>query len=205
MTIKPDEPWGRVVARPRGLVDAHSDAELASLLAVPGDRTCPGVIARGGDLAKTLGAPTVDRRTTVNELPVDLVEVRAGAATVTACAHVVIRSPWWRGGWWRGPIVLVMNAEFIDEWDVAPRGHPNDGRLEVFEVDATFGVRQRVEALRRLPAATHVPHPAITTRSIRSATWNFTRPMTVVVDGRRQPTARAVSVTVVADAATVYA
>ena len=78
-----------------------------------------------------------------------------------------------------------MNAEFIGEWDIAPRGHPNDGRAEVFDVDASMSVRERLAARRRLPTGTHVPHPKIRTRSIRSDVWQFERPLEVTVDGRR--------------------
>ena len=109
------------------------------------------------------------------------------------------------GSWWRGEIVVVMNAEFLGDAEVAPRGHPNDGRVEVFEVDGRFGVRQRLAARRRARTATHVPHPLIRTRSVRSADWSFASPMSVVVDGVRAGTARDVAVAVVADAAVVYA
>jgi diacylglycerol kinase family enzyme len=105
----------------------------------------------------------------------------------------------------RGPVVLVMNAEFIGEWDVAPRGHPNDGRIEVVEAGRDLGIRQRLAARRRLPAAAHLPHPRITTRSVRTARWDFGAPMAVRIDGIAAGTARSVEVTVVPDAAVVHA
>ena len=170
MTIKPGEPWGRTIDRPIDLVVVAGDRRARTTPCV--DRVTvavgPPVFAVDGDLARTLGGPLIDGRPTVNELPVDLVDVRldGGAVTATACAHVVIRNRWWRGGWWRGSVVVVMNAEFIGEWDVAPRGHPNDGRVEIFEIGSTFGVRHRWQARRRLRSATHVPHPGIATRSV---------------------------------------
>jgi diacylglycerol kinase family enzyme len=98
-----------------------------------------------------------------------------------------------------------MNVEFIGEWDIAPRGHPNDGRVEVVDVDASMSVRERLAARRRLPTGTHVPHPSIATKSVRSGSWQFERPVDVVVDGRRVDRASALSIDVLADAATVYA
>lgn len=208
MTIKPGEPWGRTIDRPIDLVVVAGDAELARHLASARDgRNGPPVFAVDGDFARTLGAPMIDGRLTINELPVDLIDIRldGGAVTATACAHVIISNPWWRGGWWRGSVVVVMNAEYIGEWDVAPRGHPNDGRVEVFEIGSTFGVRMRWQARRRVRSATHVPHPGIDTRTVRTASWSFGKPMSIAVDGRRIGSAAAVEVTVAPDAAVVYA
>jgi hypothetical protein len=208
MTIKPGEPWGRTVDRPVDLVVVAGDPELARSLASTRDgQDGPPVFAVDGDLARTLGAPSPEGRLTVNELPVDLIDVRldGGVVTATACAHVVITNPWWRGGWWRGSVVVVMNAEYIGEYDVAPRGHPNDGRVEIFEVGSEFGARLRRQARRRARSATHVPHPGIGTRTVRAASWTFGTPMIVSVDGRRIGSATVVEVTVTPDAAVVYA
>lgn len=203
MTIERGEPWGRLVPRPDGLVTVEGDAALAAAVTMPGHAP---VTVRTGDLARSLGVVGAAVPDTVNELPIDLVHVGLdGAAPLTACAHVVARSPWMRGHGWRGPILAVMNAEFIGDWDVAPRGHPNDGRVETFAVDPAMSVRQRLSARRRLRSATHVPHPQVTVRSVRSATWTFPYPLEVVVDGRRVGRARAIDVTVVPDAAVVYA
>jgi diacylglycerol kinase family enzyme len=146
-------------------------------------------------------------RPTVNEYLIDLLEVRLDGAEepIIACAHVVARSPWGIGHWLRGRILVVMNAEFIGEWDIAPRGHPNDGRVEVVDVDAAMTARERLGARRRLPTGTHVPHPSITTRSVKTGSWQFERPLDVVADGRRVARASSLSIDVLADAATVYA
>lgn len=204
MTIEPGMPWGRQIARPDHLVIVDGDPSLASALARSDGRP---IAVGSGDLARTLGASSQGQQATVNELPVDLVEVRLDDASeaLVACAHVIARSPWSRGHWWRGPILAVMNAEFISDWDVAPRGHPNDGRVEIFEVDASLSMRHRFAARRRLRNGTHVPHPQIVTRSVRHATWSFPRPVVVIVDGRHVGRASSLEITVVPDAALVYA
>jgi hypothetical protein len=203
MTIRPGAPWGREVPRPVDLVIADSDAALVRALAVPDG---PPVAAGSGDLARTLGVRSLEHRRTVNEFPIDLLRVRLDDAEPhMACAHVVMRSPWTGGHWFRGRILVVMNAEFIGEWDVAPRGHPNDGRMEVFDVDASMSVRQRIAARRRLRTGTHVPHPRVGTRSLRTGTWNFARPIEVLVDGRGVGRASRLTVDVEPDAAIVYA
>lgn len=211
MTIGKGTPWGRPIDPPADLVVVDTDADLAARLdARRRDPAAPPVAARAGDMARTLGVAGIAGRQTLNELPIDLLELRLGDddgrfRTLIGCAHVVMRRPWARGGWWRGPVVVVMNAEFIGAWDVAPRGHPNDGRVEVFELDVDLDVRQRIAARRRVRTATHVPHPLITTRSVRRASWSFERAMTVVVDGVAVGAARRVELAVIADAATVLA
>jgi hypothetical protein len=208
MTIKPTQGWGRVVDRPANLVTVADDATLAALLdAIRLNPTLPPVAVGGGDLARTVGG--ADRaaadRSTVNELPIDLLTVRLGNADpVIACAHIVARSPWWRGSWWRGSVLVVMNAEFLGSWDVAPRGHPNDGRVEVFEAGRDLTLRQRLAARKRLRTATHIPHPAITTRSVRQASWTFPRPMAIAIDGRRCGRSTTIDVVVTPDAAIVH-
>ncbi len=209
MTIRPGEPWGRPVARPADLVVMRSDAELASALSH--ERRSP-IGVGGGDLARTLGvtptsAASMATRATVNEYLIDLLHVRLDGAdeAIVGCSHVVARSRWSSGWWLRGRILVVMNAEFIGDWDIAPRGHPNDGRAEVVDVQPSMSVRERLAARRRLPTGTYVPHPRITTRSVRTGSWEFERPLDVVVDGRRVGRASALSVDVIADAAGVYA
>lgn len=203
MTIRPDQAWGRLVPRPDDLHLVGDDRALA--LELSGARR--PVAVSSGDVWRTLGNPTLAGRTTLNELPIDLIEYRLGEqpAPAHACAHLVVRSPWRRGGWLRGPILLVMNCEFRGDWDVAPRGHPNDGRVETFQAEASFGVRDRLAARRRLRTATHVPHPAIATRSIRNGTWTFPAPMVVVADGHTVGQARTLSLAVVPDAGVLLA
>ncbi len=209
MTIKPGEPWGRSVPRPSDLLVANSDADLAATLSQQHERP---VAVAAGDLARTLGviaggSEPIGARQTFHEYPIDLLEVRLDGAEepLVACAHVVARSPWSRAQWLRGQILAVMNAEFIGGWDVAPRGHPNDGRAEVFDVDASMSVRDRFAARRRLLTGTHVPHPRIATRSVRTGSWTFERPLDVIVDGHVVGRASTLALAVVPDAAIVHA
>jgi hypothetical protein len=61
-------------------------------------------------------------------------------------------------------------------------------------------LRQRVQAWRRLPSGTHVPHPAIAVARAASVNWEFGSPLTLHVDGVRRGTVRRLAVTVDADA-----
>jgi hypothetical protein len=97
-------------------------------------------------------------------------------------------------------VVVVMNAEFLGRLDVAPRGHPNDGRAEALWCDEGLAVRQRLTAARRARTGAHVPHPRIHTRSIRRHTWELRRPLEVYADRTRVGTTSTLTVSVRPDA-----
>lgn len=197
MTIGKGETWGSTVERPAELTLVADDAALADVLAAGVEH----VALQGGDMFATVGGRAVGDRRELLRLPLDLLHVAVDDEQARAAvAHVVIRCPWWRGGPFRGPVVVVMNAEFLDGVPMAPRGHPNDGRVEVLEFEPTLRLRQRLAIRRRARSAAHLPHPGIRTRSVRTASWSFDRPMVVVADGVVLGSARRVSVDVVADA-----
>jgi diacylglycerol kinase family enzyme len=146
-----------------------------------------------GDLRRTLGAGSSGP--TMHLVTLDLLHVVADGAEMCAVAHAVARR-----SWWRGRIVGVFNAEHLGRWDVAPRGHPNDGLADVIDVDPTMTRRQRVQAWRRLASGTHVPHPLIGASRTASVSWEFETPLILHVDGIRRGAVRHLAVTVDADA-----
>jgi hypothetical protein len=174
MTIRKGEPWGSEVARPAGLGVAHSDAELAARISA--DPAGDHAVDRG-DLHRTVGAPR-NEGATMQRLPIDVLEVVTDRSQHLAVSHVVIRR-----GWWRGPLVFVGNVGHLGTWNVAPRAHPNDGRFDVVEVDASMRFRDRLEARRRIPTGTHLPHPAISVRTATEWTWSDAGGAHVWVDG----------------------
>jgi hypothetical protein len=203
MTIEKGQPWGATAARPDDIQFLATDAAVAAALT---DGTGHPVALTGGDLHRTVGGRDPGGLDELLELPIDLLHITLdNQPSRPACAHVTMQSPGLRGGWWRGDVVMVMNAEFIGQWHIVARGHPNDGRAEVCAWTSDFGLRQRWEARRRLPGNQHVPHPQIETRSIKQRVWEFETPMRVAIDGVPAGTARRVEVTVEADAATIYA
>jgi hypothetical protein len=174
--IRKGEPWGVPMARPSDLVVAGSDAELAELVT----RDAAGVYGlRAGDLHRSLGAPP--ERATMQLLPLDALLVRLDDEEALAVAHVVARN-----GWWHCPLLAAVNCAYVGEWNVAPRAHPNDGRFDVVEVSADMSSRQRLQARRRLPLGTHLPHPDIAMRTAESMAWTFDEPRDVYLDGIRR-------------------
>lgn len=186
------------MSRPDALHVARDDAELATAIDTPG---IDAIAVAAGDLHRTIGARPIAERTELQQLPIDVLRVRLDGGTErTAVAHLTATRPNRAGGWLRGEVLIVMNAEFLGELDLAPRGHPNDGRAESLLLDAGTPLRQRLAIRRRARTGTHLPHPAVTSRSIRSATWEFQRPMVVRLDHTVVGTATTVEVDVDADA-----
>lgn len=201
--IDKGRPWGREMARPSEIVCVRSDAELADLIAdrlgspAPPSPAAPAITLGAGDLARTLGTAGAIGDT-VRSVDLDAVRYRTDSHHGWAVAHLVARSR--RAGWLAGPILAVMNAEYRGRWDVVGRGHPNDGRVEIVEVDASMTVRQRLQARRRLATGTHLPHPSISVRSTSAARWDFASPRGLWVDDRYRGMIRWLEIEVVADA-----
>jgi diacylglycerol kinase family enzyme len=83
---------------------------------------------------------------------------------------------------------------------VAPRGHPNDGRLDVLEVGPDFGLGDRWKARSRLRTGTHVPHPGITERHVSALQVELAPGTRVWLDGEPIGPARSLSIRLEPDA-----
>ena len=199
MTVEKGVPWGSPGRLPPDAVLARTDREASHAVErARMERRDPPVIGLlGGDLCRTLGGRGDEARLRGDEValaPADVGEVLLDGRVRFFVAHVVVRK-----GWWRGAVVAAMNAEYLGRWDVAPRGHPGDGVLEVVEVDASMGVGQRWKAWRRLPAGAHLPHPAITVRRVPAIQLDVAG-LGVWLDGEKQPAANALSIRLKPDA-----
>lgn len=202
MTIRKGDVWGEPGPLPDEGVVVHSDraARQAVTAARRAARPVPPLGLLGGDLARTCGATGHEDRLrgpAAQRLPVDLGEVLVDGTLHFFVAHLVARR-----SWWRGPVVAAMNAEFLGDWDVAPRAHPGDGRLDLVEADLPLG--ERWKARSRLPAGAHVPHPGITVRRVKAVQLDLAPGTRVWLDGDPVGPARSLSIRVVPDALTVH-
>jgi hypothetical protein len=166
--IKHGQEWGSNSLAPDDLVVVTADAGLAKAIS-DGYRN---ITVAGGDMWRTIGAhsQTAVPGESARCLPIDVMDVHCQLVDGTmvsriAVAHVVIRRSNIRGGWLRGPVTVIANAQFLGHWDIAPRGHPNDGRVEITQVDPSMSLRQRLSARSRIKTGAHVPHPSIAVRS----------------------------------------
>ncbi len=200
MTIEKGRDWGTVGPAPADLVLVRSDAEArAALEAARRDSTpLPPLGLLGGDLCRTLGGRGDEGR--LRDAPT-LATVDLGVVLLDGRIHLCVAHMVLRRSWWRGRVVAVMNAQHVGDWDVAPRSHPGDGRLDLLDADLSLG--DRWKARRRLPQGTHVPHPGITQRRITAWTAELDQPTPAWLDGERVAEARTVAVRVEPDAVQV--
>lgn len=200
MTIAKGELWGEPGPLPPGAVVVRSDAEARQVVTTArrAGVEVPALGLLGGDLAKTLGGSGDPERLhspDAMRFPVDVGSVLIDGRLHWFVAHLVARH-----SWWRGRVVVVMNAQFLGSWDVAPKSHPNDGRLDVFDADLPLG--QRWQARRRLPLGTHVPHPGIEQRRVAALQVDLARPTPIWLDGVAVGRARSLSIRAEPDALT---
>ncbi len=202
MTIKKGQQWGERVERPHDLAAMTTDADLARREASDGP-----VGVAGGDIFRSVGSP--GPRSESMCLPIDRLHVSFDDDAAVAVAHVVARQQhrwfgrgcgWW--SWWHGHVLAICNSDYVGQWNVAPRAHPNDGRFDVVEV-VQMTVRARWAARQRLAQGTHVPHPAITVRTATGDTWEFARPMRIWIDGVDRGTCKRLTVTIEPDALSI--
>lgn len=198
MVVEKGQEWGRPGPLPDGAVLVRSDAEARAVVteARRHDHPVPPLGLLGGDLCRTVGGRGVASRLRSGEamrLPVDLGSVLIDGRLHWFVAHLVARR-----SWWRGRVLVAMNAEYLGDWDVAPRGHPGDGQLDL--LDGDLSLTDRLKARRRLPLGTHVPHPGIQQRRVASAQVTFDRPMPIWLDGERVGEATNLSLRIEPDA-----
>lgn len=202
MTIRKGELWGEAAPMPDDGVLVRSDAEARAVVTEARRRSQPvpplGLL--GGDLCRTLGGTGDEARLRSQQamrLPVDIGAVLVDGRLHWFVAHLVAR-----GSWWRGRVVTVMNAQYMGRWDVAPKGHPNDGRLDVLDGDVPLA--QRWQARSRLVTGTHVPHPGIEERRVSAIQLDLVRPTPIRLDGEQIGPASTLSIRTEPDALTCY-
>ena len=156
------------------------------------------------DLARALGLSATSESPGTTELPVDTLRVhrepRPDPAGMTVVNLAVLgHAPQATQAWHRrrpcvveidgrerfagsATGVVVANGQYLQGFDLVPRGHPGDGRLEVHVYCLPPGQRRAMR--RRLPSGTQVPHPAIRTFSGRTVRVRWAQQRPVALDGR---------------------
>ncbi len=223
MTIEKGKDWGAKGDVPVDTPVVDSDAALADLFRVnataDGDTSLggPGLVAllpnnhvprtpreATNGLAKTLGARGTSGVVLGAErtlLPVDLGIVTLNPGTEEQSFLVMAASLVAAGTLWSGVTDAVMNAAFLGDWNVAPSGHPNDGRFDV--IRAEMGISDRIKARQRLPTGSHLPHPDISIRRLKTVEFRPAASAKVWIDGRAYGTVEHIHIAVVPDAVTL--
>ncbi len=175
--------WGNLGEIPDTARGAASDTEAAAIFAEArrANLPVPPVVLSGGDLARTLGVEDSQSVTASQTRAGVQMLVDVGAALIDGRLHWFVAHLVARRTWWRGQLLVAANASFIGRWNAAPRSHPGDGRLDVFDADPPL--RVRLAARRRLPSGTHVPHPRITQRRVNASQYDLLPSLDIYLDG----------------------
>lgn len=178
---------------PPGGVVVASDAEARHVLedARKHGRPFPPIQLTAGDLCRTLGGPANGDVT----FTVDMAEVLIDGRLHLFVAHLVARTPLW------GYAFVVMNAQWLGDWNAGPKAHPNDGLLDTYEARLSPADRLKVE--RRLGHGAHLPHPGIKERRVEALQLDLPRALPIALDGEVVGTGRTLSVRVQPDALTM--
>lgn len=200
MTIEKGRSWGRPAPLPPAGIVVRSDAQARQVLeeARRSGRPYPPLGLVGGDLCRTLAGPGDEgrlRSELAMSFPVDVGQVLVDGRLHLFVAHLVARSRWWTRA------AVAMNAQWVGEWNLGPRAHPDDGLLDTYDCRLQLGDLPKVR--RRLPAGAHLPHPRISERRVASWTVELERALPVWLDGEVADRGRTLAVRVEPDALTV--
>ena len=200
MPISKGSPYGSPGRLPDDGVMADSDAAARAAIeaARHAGRDLPVLGLHAGDLARTLGATGDPDRPCSAEavtFPVDLGEVLIDGRLHFFVAHLVARTRTWSYAF------VAMNAQYLGDWNLGPRAHPNDGLLDTY--DAHLPPNQLLPVRARLHHGAHLPHPGIKERRTAALQVELERPLPVRLDGAGAGRARVISVRAQPDAITV--
>lgn len=199
MTIRKGEEWGTRIKTPFEIRRLASDAELALL-----DPLEFGSLL-SGDICLALGSPKpVQDEEECTLLSIDAMQVSVLSQdgthkTLLASSRIEVGTfiPK-RFGKWR--YVCVTNGGIVDRRNLAPRAHPNDGKLDFISINASMPLRERLRARKRAALGTHIPHPEIAVRQGSHFTLqNLSSRETLFIEGKRFRDWEEVNVTILPD------
>jgi hypothetical protein len=150
-----------------------------------------GVLA--GDLCHTLGGTGQPR----TGFPIDVGEVLVDGRHHYFAAHVVARRNGWRD------FAVAMNAQWIGEWNLGPKAHPNDGIVDAYE--GHLGRFEWRQVRQRLATGSHLPHPRIKPTRSKAVSFEFTKDYDVFIDGDPVARGRHLAIRILPDAIRVVA
>jgi hypothetical protein len=99
--------------------------------------------------------------------------------------------------------LILSNSGLLRGRDVLPRAHPNDGFVDVLEVDPKISIRQRAIAWRRSATGSHLPHPSFRVSRSIDFQWSGS-PAHMIADGVTYKGVVWLQCTVLADAMKLY-
>jgi hypothetical protein len=191
--IRRGQPWGEPSYMSDDVIIVENDLVLA--------RTNPTnrVFLTGGDIARSLGEPQVPAvgsactEVTIDAMVCDIKRNDDQSTLLVAASSVIV------GNYWKGRHLIVSNAGWIGDSNVAPRAHPNDGKVEMLTMHSDMTLRQRFLARRKMNTGVHLPHPDLSSAQISIAVIESKGREILVIDGDKVANWTSISLTVQPD------
>ena len=213
MTISKHGLYGTPVSRPPTLNVLQSDLEIAQH-SVSGHTTTPCTVTNGS-IALSLGISSeMNFRDSVSNQQMTLVDIDLlqidfrtrppSTANSSTSSRIVVagtiaiqhRTP-------LSTCLILSNSGILRSRDVLPRAHPNDGFVDVLEVDPKISIRQRAIAWSRSATGSHLPHPNFRVSRSIDFQWSGS-PARMIADGVTYKGVVWLRCTVLADAMKMY-
>jgi len=213
MTISKHGSYGTPVSRPPTLNVLQSDLEIAQHY-VSGHTATPCTVTNGS-IALSLGISSeMNFRDSVSNQQMTLVDIDLlqidfrtrppSTANSSTSSRIVVagtiaiqhRTP-------LSTCLILSNSGILRSRDVLPRAHPNDGFVDVLEVDPKISIRQRAIAWSRSATGSHLPHPNFRVSRSIDFQWSGS-PARMIADGVTYKGVVWLRCTVLADAMKMY-
>ena len=157
------------------------------------------IFLSGGDIARSLGNPVVPligsacTEVTIDAMQCDITTGNSQSTRVIAASSIVV------GNFWKGRYLIVSNAGWLGDSNVAPRAHPNDGKVEMLTIASHMSLRQRFLARRKMHTGTHLPHPDLSSSQRATHTIDRQNGELLMIDGKNAGDWTSISIAVQPD------
>ena len=209
MTIRKYSDYGVPVPRPSKLIVLDNDLSIANHFTahqhLEPSTVSKGSIAQSLGISRRLTQPDSDSNQQMTRVQIDLLQINYKtrvsddlslslivAGTLAIQQHSVLSTR-----------LILSNSGILQGRDVLPRAHPNDGFVDVLEIDPEISMRQRVTAWRRSFSGSHLPHPRLRVSRAIDFEWSG-HPSKMVADGVAYKGVVWLQCTVIPDAMSIY-
>lgn len=208
MTIRSGRDWGELVDRPSNLHvmidDRHADDFLDSNLDL--GAPAPNMAIVSSEFARTLGLSGANAQNSkMLCTPFDLIEATIFKAdNLKPVRRYFLGNALVRNRFWLGNIISIHNSSFRKGRNWTPRGHPNDGKMDVVIFDASMNIRQRMRAFHLMKSGSHIPHPKIQYFQTPEFSTEIVKSASLHIEGQKMADASRCEFRLLADAVNLF-
>ena len=185
MPISPGSAWGEPCSTPSDLLRLSSDREVGIFLRDHDARQIHSkkISYQKGDLIKVLGLDDLRKGIQCLRVILDAIYVEYVDTEGNSHHDVCVGSLHIGSRFLRGAISIASNSGYWRGREVAPRSHPNDGKLDIVEISAAMNWTQRRMAWNKALTGSHIPHPLIQYSQGEFFQWSG-KDKRLVIDGQ---------------------